>query len=68
MYIHDQFDDKVVNEAKCQFVLKGSHEYSFLGRRKKKVANETTTTTVETSCCRGSYFHVVFDNVIVVVL
>ena len=32
------------------------------------MANETTPTTVETSCCRGFPFHVVFDNVIVVVL
>ena len=31
MYVHDQFDNEVVNGAKCQFVLKGSHAYSFLG-------------------------------------
>ena len=48
--------------------------HSFLGRRKKEVANETTTTTVvkgsltDPTCCRRFCFHVVFDNVVVVIL
>ena len=74
MYIHDQFDnDVVLKRSKRQFVLKGSQAHSFSGRREKKVANETTTTTVvkgsltNPTRCRCFYFHVVFDNVIVVV-